>query len=53
MTKLEIVREAQQEEYSEKIIALTGRKELCRRGHLLPLTPLLDADILQANRTLC
>ena len=45
-TELEIIQEAQREEYREEIIALTTRKELCTRSHLLPLTPMLDASIL-------
>ena len=52
-TELEIIQEAQREEYREEIIALTARKELCTRSHLLPLTPMLDAGILRSNKRLC
>ncbi|XP_068756531.1 uncharacterized protein [Montipora capricornis] len=53
LTELQIIQEAQREEYREEIIALTARKELCTRSHLLPLTPMLDAGILRANKKLC
>ena len=51
-TELEIIQEAQREEYRNEIIALTAGKELCTRSHLLPLTPILDAGILRANTRL-
>ena len=47
-TELDIIQEAQREEYREEI----KRKELCTRSHLLPLTPMLDAGILLANTRL-
>ncbi|XP_068697224.1 uncharacterized protein [Montipora foliosa] len=53
LTELQIIQEAQREEYREEIIALIARKELCTRSHLLPLTPMLDAGILRANKKLC
>ena len=46
-TELEIMQEAQREEYRVEIITLTARKKLCSRSHLLPLTPILDAGILR------
>ena len=48
-TKLEIIRETQQEEYNEEISALTARRELYKRSPLLWLTPMLDSGILHAN----
>lgn len=48
-TELEIIQEVQQEKCREEIIVLTARKELRMRSHLLPLTLMLYAGILQAN----
>lgn len=48
-TELDIIKETQREEFKEEIIALTARKELSKKSHLLPLTPMLDAGILRAN----
>ena len=51
-TELDIIKETQREEFKEEIIALTARKELSKKSHLLPLTPMLDAGILRANTRL-
>ena len=51
-TGLELIQEAQREEYREEVVGLTARKELCARSHLLPLTPMSDAGILRANTRL-
>lgn len=51
-TKKDIIKEAQRAEFKEEIIALTSRKELSKKSHLLPLTPMLDAGILRANTRL-
>ena len=51
-TELDIIKEAQREEFKEEIIALTARKELSKRSHLLPLTPMLDGGLLRSNTRL-
>ena len=51
-TELDIIKEAQREEFKEEIIALTARKELSKRSHLLPLTKILDGGLLRSNTTL-
>jgi len=40
-TELEIIREAQREQFNEEITALATGKELLKRSPLLPLTPML------------
>ena len=52
VTELNIIKEAQREEFKEEIIALTARKELSKRSHLLPLTPMLDGGLLRSNTRL-
>ena len=51
-TELDIIKEAQREELKEEIIVLTARKELSKRSHLLPLTPMLDGGLLRSNTRL-
>ena len=51
-TELDIIKEAQREEFNEEIITLTARKELSKRSHLLPLTPMLDGGLLRSNTRL-
>ena len=51
-TELDLIKEAQREEFKEEIIALTARKELSKRSHLLPLTPMLDGGLLRSNTRL-
>lgn len=51
-TELDIIKEAQGEEFNEEIIALTARKELSKRSHLLPLSPMLDGGFLRSNTRL-
>ena len=49
-TELDIIKEAQREEFKEEIIALTARKKSSKRSHLLPLTLMLDGGLLRSNR---
>ena len=51
-TELDIIKEVQKEVFNEEIIALTARKELSKRSHLLPLTPMLAGGILRSNTRL-
>ena len=51
-TKLDIIKEVQKEVFNEEIIALTARKELSKRSHLLPLTPMLAGGLLRSNTRL-
>ena len=51
-TELDIIKEAQKEVFNEEIIALTARKELSKRSHLLPLTPMLAGGLLRSNTRL-
>lgn len=51
-TELDIIKEAQREEFKEEIIALTAGKELSKISHLLPLTPMLDGGLLRSNTRL-
>ena len=52
-TELEIIREAQREQFNEQITALATGKDLLKRSPLPPppphLTPMLQAGILRAN----
>ena len=51
-TELDIIKEVQKEVFNEEIIALTARKELSKRSHLLPLTPMLAGGLLRSNTRL-
>lgn len=51
-TELDIIKEAQKEVFNEEIIALTAKKELSKRSHLLPLTPMLAGGLLRPNTRL-
>ena len=51
-TEVDIIKEAQREEFKEEIIAPTARKELSKRSHLLPLTSMLDGGLLRSNTRL-
>lgn len=51
-TELDIIKEAQREVFNEEIIALTARKELSKRSHLLPPTPMLAGGLLRSNTRL-
>ena len=50
--ELAIIREAQNEAYSEEIEALAKNKPLPRKSTLLPCTPILISRILRSNTRL-
>ena len=51
-TEIEIIREAQNEAYSEEFEALSKNKPLSRKSTLLPCTPILFNRILRSNTRL-